>query len=148
MPVNCLQHPESTRCTARALHRLPALRSFRQSSLPQRAVHPVDIFGRKTVHAMNGVGLADRKIWPVLQKLCNQRLGVIDPTEERQRISLAELANAETINIGITEILERLLVLAPPPMACRSPQPPSVRGIGACQPNGLFRQGGAVIPVS
>src|SRR6516225_10301318 len=126
-----------------------ALPSFRQSSLPQRAVHPVDIFGRKTVHAMNGVGLADREIWPAHQKLCDQRLGFIDPTEERQRISLAELANAETINIGIgiTEILERLLVLAPPPMACRWPQPPHVRGIGACQPNGLFRQGGAV-PVS
>ena len=71
---------------------------------------------------MNGVSLADREIWPVLQKLCDQRLGVIDPTEEWQRISLAELANAETINIGITEILERLLVLAPPPMACRWPQ--------------------------
>ena len=111
-------------CTARALHRLPALPSFRQSSLPQRAVHLVDIFGRKTVQAMNGVGLADREIWPALQKLCDQRLGFIDPTEERQRISLAELANAETINIGIgrTEILERLSVLAPPPMACRWPQ--------------------------
>jgi hypothetical protein len=73
---------------------------------------------------MNGVGLADREIWPALQKLCDQRLGFIDPTEERQRISLAELANAETINIGIgrTEILERLSVLAPPPMACRWPQ--------------------------
>ena len=73
---------------SKSVHRLgphpSALPLFRQSSLSQCAVHPLNVVGREAEHAIIGIGLADREIWPQPLKLSDLRLGVIEPTEERQ----------------------------------------------------------------
>jgi hypothetical protein len=108
----------------------PAFSSFRQPRLPQRVVHLLDEFGREAVHAIVGISLADREIRPELQELRDFRLGIIQPTEERQRICRVEMAKPESLEIGVPKILQRLLIFAPPPVPFRRPVPPGIGGVG------------------
>src|SRR6478735_8179463 len=126
----------------------PAFSSFRQPRLPQRVVHLFDVFGREAVHAIEGISLADREVRPQLQELRDFCLRIIQPTEERQRICRVEMAKPESVEISVPKMLQRLLIFAPPPVPFRRPVPPGKRGVGARQANGLFRDCGALIPIS